>query len=214
MPCSIRRVSWTHDAFMHKEKSEHCECEYPRRMVLHQYTAKSIPPDATMIPRCPPPSVDGDPLMHIPTMHLESQTMCVEVVVAPRIPWLVQWGTRLGEKETIERRWPHNKRDDARVRVDLASLVLSLHGPKVKSARTPTLRCHRSIRIVLSEDHTPPDGSVTNRSFLTSSFGVCVRHQIALSDGIRPCCLAHVLLHVTIRASAPPDRPSACQNLT
>ena len=43
----------------------------------------------------PPPSVGGDPLMQIPTMHVGSQTKYVEIVVAPRIPWLVQWGTRL-----------------------------------------------------------------------------------------------------------------------
>ena len=79
---------------------------------------------------------------------------------------VVQWENRLDEKETIER-----KCDAARVRVDLASLVLSLHAPKVKSARTPTLRCHRSIRIVLSDHHTPLDGSVINCLFLTSSFG-------------------------------------------
>ena len=137
--------------------------------------------------------------------------MYVEVV-APRIPWLVQWGNRLVERETIKSRRPHSKRDDARVRVDLASLVWSLHGPKAKSARTPTLRCLRSIRIVLSEDHTPPDGRVINRSFLTSSLGSGARNQITLSGDIRPCC--HVLFHVTIRTSAPPDRPSAWQSLT
>ena len=57
----------------------------------------------------PPPSVDGDPLMQIPKMHVESMTLYVEVAIAPRIPWLVQWGTRLDEKETIKRRWPHSK---------------------------------------------------------------------------------------------------------
>ena len=30
--------------------------------------------------------------------------MYVEVAVASRIPWLVQWENRLDEKETIERR--------------------------------------------------------------------------------------------------------------
>ena len=43
----------------------------------------------------PPPSVDDDPLMQIPAMHVESQTMYVEAV-APRIPWLVQWGNPPG----------------------------------------------------------------------------------------------------------------------
>ena len=101
----------------------------------------------------PSPSVDGALLMQSPTMHVEPQTMYVEVV-APRIPWLVQWDTRLDEKETIKRLWQRNKCDAARVRVDVTSLVLSLHGPKVKSARTHTLRCHRPISIVPNEDHT------------------------------------------------------------
>ena len=47
-------------------------------------------------------------MMQSPTMHVEPQTMYVEVV-APRIPWLVQWETRLDDKETIERRWPQSK---------------------------------------------------------------------------------------------------------
>ena len=79
-------------------------------------------------------------------MHVE--------VVAPRIPWLVQWETHLDEKETIKRLWQRNKCDAARFRVYLASLVLSVHGPIVTSARTPTLRCHRPISIVPNEDHT------------------------------------------------------------
>ena len=151
-------------------------------------------------------------MMQIPTMHVESQTMYVEVAIAPRTPWLVQWETRLVEKETIKRRWPHSKRNDACVRVDLTSLVWSLHGPTVKSARTPTLRCLRSIRIVLSEDHTPLDGSVINHSF----FDVIL--EIVCTPPNRPVRrhppLLHVLFHVTIRASTPPDRPSAWQSLT
>ena len=42
-------------------------------------------------------------------MHVESQPMYVEVAVASGITWVVQWENRLDEKETIERRWPHNQ---------------------------------------------------------------------------------------------------------
>ena len=71
-------------------------------------------------------------------------TLYVEVAIAPRIPWLVQWRTRLDEKETIKRRWPQSKCDAARFRVDLTSLVWSLHGPKVKSAMREHLPCGAS----------------------------------------------------------------------
>ena len=55
------------------------------------------------------PFIDGALLMQSLAMHVESQTMYVEVAVASRIPWLVQWETRLDEKETITSRWPHSK---------------------------------------------------------------------------------------------------------
>ena len=77
---------------------------------------------------------------------------------------------------------------------------------EVKSARTPTLRCHRPISIVANEDHT----------LLLSYMSSIVRfsrqpwdrvRQITLED-IRPCCETLLLFHWRIRAivSAPPDR--------
>ena len=57
----------------------------------------------------PSPFIDGALLMQSPTMHVESQTMYVEVAVASRITWVVRWENRLDEKDTIKRRWPHSK---------------------------------------------------------------------------------------------------------